>query len=193
MKVTREFLKEKRACSPDYEWWLKYCEGLDNDAQIRKLAKKDYSWANWLLVRIMTYKQYVSYAVFAAKQVIDIYEKKYPNDKRPRVAIKAAKKCIKNPTKKNKAAADAAAAAAAYAAASYAAYAASYAAYAAASYSAASYAAYAAAYAADAADAADDAAYAADAADDAAYAADAHKEMQTKILNYGLKLIKERL
>jgi len=33
----------------------------------------------------------VKLAIFAAEQVIEIYEKKYPNDKRPREAIEAAK------------------------------------------------------------------------------------------------------
>jgi len=135
-------------------------------------------------VRVMTYKQYVSYAIFAAEQVIDIYEKKYPKDTRLRAAIAAAKKCIKDPSDGNKKAAaaydaDAAAYAAAYDADA-AAYAAAYAAYAA---DAAAYAAYAAAY---------DAAYAAYAADAAAYAADAAADaMRLKILEYGLKLLRE--
>ena len=116
-KVTKEFLKEKSACRDGYEWWLKNCDGLDNVAQIKKLAEHRFDWANWLIVRMMEYKEYVSYAVFAAEQVIDIYEKKYPDDKRPRNAIEAAKKCIKDPSKANKAAAYAAAADAAYAAA----------------------------------------------------------------------------
>ena len=42
------------------------------------MRKRNYDWASWLIVRLMTYKQYVSYAVFAAEQVIDIFEKKYP-------------------------------------------------------------------------------------------------------------------
>ena len=62
------------------------------------------------------YRMYVSYAVYAAEQVIDIYEKKCPNDKRPRKAIEAAKACIKNPSAKNKEAAARAAGAAARAA-----------------------------------------------------------------------------
>ena len=74
-------------------------------------------YANWLIVREMAYRQYVSYAVFAAEQVIDIYEAKYPDDSRPRMAIEAAKKCIEHPTRANKSAADAAAHAVAYAAA----------------------------------------------------------------------------
>ena len=86
-------------------------------------------------------KDSVKLAIFSAEQVLDIYEEKYPQDKRPRQAILAAKRYSKSPTKKN---ADAAAHAA--------------------------YAATRAAYAADAADAAD-AAYAAAGAADAAYAA----------------------
>ena len=96
---------------------------------MEKLIKeKHLDWANWTIVRVMDYKQYVSYAVFAAEQVIQIYEKKYPDDKRSREAIEAAKKCIKNPSEKNKKAADAAADAAAHAAAYAAAHAAAYAA-----------------------------------------------------------------
>jgi hypothetical protein len=53
----------------------------------------------------MNYKQYVSYAVFAAEQVVGIYEKKYPDDKRARKAIEAAKLCISKPTEENKRAA----------------------------------------------------------------------------------------
>ena len=110
----------------------------------------------------MTKKQYVAYAIFAAEQVIDIYEKQYPIDDRPRMAIEAAKKVLKRDTKKNRA---------------HAAYAA-YAAYAACAH---------AAHAANAANAAADAAYA-DAY--AAYAAYARKKTQEAILNYGLHLIK---
>ena len=132
MKITEKFLKEKDACSEGIEYVIanKYI-GLERKAFLEKLIAEDkLDWANWLIVRTMKYKQYVSYAVFAAEQVIDIYEKKYSNKNAPRKAIEAAKLCIQAPTKQNKAAA-AAYAAAAYAAA---AYAAAYAAYAAAAY-----------------------------------------------------------
>ena len=56
------------------------------------IKNKKYDWANWFIVRVMTHHDYVSYAVFAAEQVIGSYEKEYPNDKRPRQAIEAAKK-----------------------------------------------------------------------------------------------------
>ena len=130
-------------------------------------------WANWLVVRLMTHEQQIAYAIFAAEQVIGIYEAKYPDDTRPRDAIQAAKAYLKEPTKANKADA---AADAAYAAAD--------------AVRAAAYAAADAVRAADAAAyaAARAAADAARAADAAAYAATSRK-MQLKILNYGLRLI----
>ena len=75
----------------------------------------------------------VKLAIFAAEQVIDIFEKYNKEDKRPREAIEAAKKYLENPTKKNQdaAAAYAAARAAAYSADAAAAYSAAYSAYAA--------------------------------------------------------------
>ena len=117
MKLTEEWLKEKSACSEGVEWFLKQKE-TDAVKVLEKLIKeKQLQWANWTICRVFNYKQRIQYAVFAAEQVIGIYEKKHPDDKRPRKAIEAAKKCIVNPSEKNKndAAADAAAAdAAAY-------------------------------------------------------------------------------
>ena len=109
-----------------------------------------------------TTKDSIQLAIYLAEQVIKIYEYKYPDDSRPRDAIKAAKAYLKYPSKKRAhAAADAAHAA--HAAAYAAAHAAAHAAYA---------AAYVAAYAAYAADAAYAAAYvAAHAASHAAHAA----------------------
>lgn len=196
MNITLDWLKTEGACSEGVSWF-KAQEETDGVKVIEKLIKEEQlNWANWTICRLFSYKQKIQYAVFAAESVIDIYEKKYPDDKRPREAIEAAKKCIDNPTKKNNAAAYAAHAvahdadAAAYAA--HAAYAAAYAADAA-------HAVYAVAYAADAAAyAVAHAAYAAhaavNAADAAAYAAvNAANTMKIKILDYGIRLLKEGL
>jgi lysyl-tRNA synthetase class I len=89
----------------------------DKTAHAEMRIKKAYKW---------TKRDSVELAVFAAEQVIKKYEKKYPNDDRPRKAIEAAKEWLKNPTAAH-------AAYAAYAAdAAHAAYAAAEAAYAAA-------------------------------------------------------------
>ena len=111
----------------------------------------------------------IKLAIYAAELVIDIYEKQYSKDDRPRKAIEAAKKYLKKPT------ADAA-------------YAARDAAYAA---DAAADAARAAAYAADAAADAADAAYAAYAAAYAAARAAADADLTKKINTYMLKLAKD--
>ena len=164
MKITKEWLESKNACysSLTYVCANNYI-GLDIIDFLEKLIKeKRLSDANWLITKGMNKKQNVLYAIFAAEQVISIYEKKYPKDSRPRKAIEAAKRYIKNPCKKTKAAANAA-----YAAAN-----AAYAAYTA-------YAAYAAANAADAAD-----------AGYAGYAAYAGDVIRIKILNCGIELIK---
>ena len=172
MKLTKEWLTEKGACADGRRYAIKNLLGLSEIETTEALIKDNQlKWANWFMVRVMNYKQYVSYAVFAAEQVIDLYEKRRPTDKRPRLAIEAAKKCINDPSDENKKAAAAAAAAA-------------YAAYAgAAAYTAAAGAA-AAAYTA----AADAAAYAAavtavTAADAATHAADAREKNQMLTAN----------
>ena len=179
MKITYELLASKLPCSWGMDWFNS--QDTEDVAELVKNAIRDgdsaMNYANWGITRLMTKPQCVQYAIFSAKQVIKIYEDRYPRDDRPRKAIEAAEKYLKEPTEENKNAAYAAA----YAYAVAAVHAASDAAYAhaaAAAYAAAD-ASYAAAYAADAAaavhaaaDAAYAAAYAADAAD-AAYAADA--------------------
>jgi hypothetical protein len=136
-----------------------------------------FDYANWLLTKIFTHKQCVQYAVFAAEQVLHIFEAKNPDDNRPRLAIQAAKDWLIDPSQKNvdtaRHAASCAANAASYAT-DYAADAASYAA------DAARNAYYTASYAADCA-----ARYAVDAATNVDNAASMH----TAIFNYGLKLL----
>jgi len=196
MKITKAFLESKHAC----EKGMEYVTGMNLlDKQhgyfLEKLVeagKLDY--ALWLLPRIMKRKQVLAYAIFAAEQVIEIFEKKHPDDKRPRAAIDAAKVVLKRNTKANR---DKARAAAAYAAAAAAAHAdaadADAAVDAAAAAAAYADAAAADAAAADAAYAAYYAAYAAAAyyAAAAAYAyAAAKKEMQSRIINFGISLLK---
>ena len=186
MKLTIDWLKEKSACREGIKWFSHSSQNAPLVVLNLLISEDRLQWANWLICRLMDKPSQVRYAIFAAECVLHLFEKKYPDDKRPRKAIEAAKNWLENPGDKTKAAAaadadavadaaaddaaDAAAAytayvAAAYAAAAYAAaYAADDAAAAAAAYAAAAYAAdAAAAYAANAA-----AAYA---ADDAAYAA----------------------
>lgn len=180
MNLSKRWLQSKSACLEGIEWFVAQKETDAVNVLEKLIAEDKLQWASWTIVRVMNYKQRVQYAVFAAEQVIDIFEKKYPNNKRPRQAIEAAKKCIEDPSAENKNAA-ASAASDASAASAAAAYDAAYASAAAYAAYAASDAAYAAAYAA-ASDAASDAA--AYAASDASAAA-----MRKKILVYGISLL----
>ena len=120
-QITDKWIAENNPCVEAINWWNK--EERDPIKILKLLIKeKKYDWANWFIVRIMEYKDCVSYALYAAECVLDIFEKKYSNDKRPREAIEVAKKCRDNPNEENKAAAYAAYAA--YAAVAHAAYAA---------------------------------------------------------------------
>jgi len=176
--INKPWLHTNHACA-DGILWLKNHTGIGAKAgdilrDVLTDEKWDYFW--WLAVRLMTRPQKVEFAIFAAEQVIAIFEKKYPNDDRPRRAIQAAKDWRANPSVANEEAcvlARRAAAAAADAAAADAADAAAADAAADAYADAAAADAYADAAAADAyadAAAADAAAAAADAAACAAYA-----------------------
>jgi hypothetical protein len=110
MKVTKRWLENRDACSEAVD---AFCSQKERELipLLRKMIRADkLDWANWLIVRKMNRRQLVRYAVYAAEQVIDNYEKEYPDDDRPRKAIQAAKRYIKNPTAQNKLAARSAAA-----------------------------------------------------------------------------------
>ena len=109
MKITPKWLIEQSACSEGVEWFSKYTGKTEAASLLKSLmAEEKHDWANWLIERVMSRKQKLQYAIYAAEQVIGIYEKKYPDDDRPRTAIDAAKAVLKNDTKKNRAAARAA-------------------------------------------------------------------------------------
>ena len=118
MKITMKWLEENNACMESREMWqTEKMKSIDSIRLVKKLMVEDrFQWANWLIVRLMTHEQKIQYTIFAAEQVIEIYEKKYPSDNRPRKAIEAARKYIAEPSEENKIAAYAAANAAAYAA-----------------------------------------------------------------------------
>ena len=183
MKITAQQLLDAGCCLNGVDKYFKYLKRKQWDA--KKLLhecidQNDHTNGYTALSKLMTKNQRVKWAIYCAEQVLPIFETKYPDDKRPRQAVEAAKKYLKNPT--------AAYAAAAYAAAAYAADAAdaAYAADVAADAANAANAAYAAYVAA--ANAADVTAAAANAAD-AAYAA--AKVFKNKLLTKGLLILME--
>ena len=133
-KLNKAFFKKHEACIDGYEWTLSRPDNTVEGTIKELIDIERIDWANWTIARCLNKKQKIQYAVFAAKQVLDIFEKKYPDDNRPREAIEAAEKCIEHNTKKNRAAAAASYAASSASdasdAAAYASYAASSASYA---------------------------------------------------------------
>ena len=99
MKITKEWLKKQGACSDGFAWWSAQNE-TDGGKVVEKLiTEKKLEWANWLIVRFLeTHEDKIRYAVFASEQVLDIFEKEYPGDDRPRKAIEAAQVVIADNT-----------------------------------------------------------------------------------------------
>ena len=182
MKITMELLERWDACDEGKKMFVGQAEsdGIKLVHALMEINRLDF--ANWLIVHQMSHAKKVKYAIFAAREVLEIFETKYPGDGRPRKAIEAAEAYISSPCAANAAAAAKAAEAVNAAYAAPAAVNAGYAGYAAAN------AGYAAAYAANAAVDAVDAVNAVNAVNaavnavDAGYAAQA--EMKQKIIKH---------
>jgi hypothetical protein len=112
IKLSFQYLKKIDACHEAIAWMHSHKE-RDIEclyrAAFKNKDKDQLNWGNWLICRLLNHKQQIQYAVYAAKQVLHLYEEKYPEDKRPRKAINAALKVIKNPSQENKEAAGSAA------------------------------------------------------------------------------------
>ena len=115
MNISARRLKKMGACSDGLDWFRENY-GTKNvnavDALRLSLRQNKHSDCNWFLSTALNRGNKIRYACYAAKQVLEIFEDQYPNEKRPRQAINAALKCIKNDTNKNREAARAASGAA---------------------------------------------------------------------------------
>jgi hypothetical protein len=183
MKITSEWLHRQHACLSELEWFKNQTETKPEVLIAKLIDEERLDWANWLMVRVLTHKQQVAYAIYAAERAVEIFEKHNPKDKRPRKTIDAARAVLKRDTQKNREAA-----AAAFDSAFDSAKAAEIAADERASYAAAAvyHAAFAAAYGY---------AYSAAAAERAAYSAAVaayDKKIQNRILAFGIKLLRKR-
>jgi len=226
MLLTKQILENHRACDRGMLWYTSNGEPASVEETIEKLlapkakllalnghekrfdwsncSSTSHDWSNWLLSRVLPLDDKIRYAIFAAELALDIFEKEFPEDKRPRNAIKSAREYLSNKDGTAAGYADYAERAAAYADRETYADAATYADRAACEATRAARAA----CADDADNAADyayyavvDAVYAVyeDRADDAdnvagevARAADeAYVSTYTKIINYGLSLVKK--
>ena len=97
MLLNLDIVKNLNTCAGGLRWYT-INEQKTVEKTIKTLLASDecekYTWSNWLLTHVFTKEQNVKYAIFAAKEVLYIFEKKYPNDWRPRKAIEAAEKYL---------------------------------------------------------------------------------------------------
>ncbi len=150
-------IKSLNPCQNRLDNYIKfYGERKFTHAQFMGLKSITQEDKMWVAFRLMSKMNIVLAAADIAESTLHLFESKYPNDNRPRLAIEAARVCAKNPTDKNKEAAYSAADSAVYSARSaadsavYSARSAAYSAVYSAVYSADS-AAYSAVYSADSA------------------------------------------
>ena len=97
--ITEQWLKKHSACVGAMGWYAKQ-KNKDAKALLNALINenKDLDWFNWYLSRKLKKVDRCKYAIYAAKQVLHIFEKKFPYDKRPRNAIMSAEKLLKSKT-----------------------------------------------------------------------------------------------
>jgi hypothetical protein len=119
--ISLKWAEDNHACQEAREWFKGGLNGKRSMSvsKLFSLLKQidRIDWANWLVVRLMTHDQQIMYAIYAAEQVIGLYEDRYSEDTRPRDAIQAAKTYLEDKTEANKNKVADAAADAAYAAA----------------------------------------------------------------------------
>ena len=122
MKLSLKFLQRKQACSSGLKWYNEHGQPDTVEACVAALIAdanepKNLNYASWLLSQTLSEPDCRRYAIFAARQVIGIYEKQYPEDARPRKSIEAAEAYLEGKISREELAAAMAAAGAAEAAA----------------------------------------------------------------------------
>ena len=97
-RITLSGIKKFSPCPKGLEWFKSQKTTSLKKLTEKAIEQKKYEWAIWLATKLMDKKQNVIFAIYCAEQCIQIYESAYPDDKRPRLAIEAAKTCVNSPT-----------------------------------------------------------------------------------------------
>lgn len=109
MKLFLKILQKLGACSEGVKWYQDNGQPKTVELTAKILLASDnnnkLAWTNWLVSQMLTREDKIRYVIFAVEQVVDVYEKIYSEDKRPRHAINAAKAVLKNNNEKTRSAA----------------------------------------------------------------------------------------
>ena len=103
MKLTREWLQEEHACAEGIKYWEAIGSPDAGETMTRAAADGEYGYCRWLIAKCMDKPAAVDLAILSAEMALPIFEKKYPEDTRPRAAIEAAKAWRSDPSDENKA------------------------------------------------------------------------------------------
>jgi hypothetical protein len=104
MRVTLKQLKDLKACESGIAWFKGQKKREVKSVLRHCVADGKFSYANWFVTRLFTKPRAVAYSIFASEQCLKEFEILFPNDKRPRQAIEAAKTWLKSPTEENRSA-----------------------------------------------------------------------------------------
>ena len=99
MNITVDWLRKQGACAAGIE---RFAVQPERDALmlLRLMVRDDglLDWAQWLVVRCLPDQvARVRYTVYAARLELPNYEAAYPDDRRPRATIAAARAWLKHP------------------------------------------------------------------------------------------------
>jgi hypothetical protein len=102
MILTIDKLIETGAYREGKKWFLDFFKDrveIDVGIVVKELLDQNkQDWANRIIAHLLSNDDKVRYAVFAAREVLHLYEEKYPTDLRPRKAIEAAENYLETKT-----------------------------------------------------------------------------------------------
>jgi hypothetical protein len=108
MKITDSWIKKWKPCIEAINWLKEQdtrevMELADRLKKSKLETEQKWEWIIWALPRLLkTKRARIKLAVYCAELALSVFEKKMPEDKRPREAIIAVRKWLKSPSKSNK-------------------------------------------------------------------------------------------
>ena len=95
MKINKDVIKNLNPCHDRYKNYLKYYGDKEfTPRQFMGLKNLTHRDKVWVAFRLLSEKESRLAAADIAESVIHIFEEKYPNDNRPRLAIQASRDLV---------------------------------------------------------------------------------------------------
>jgi hypothetical protein len=91
MIINTDKIAKLSPCESRFNNYLTHYKDFEGSLEeFLALDKINYTDKVWVFTRLATKGQNIKWAVVCARSVLDIFESKYPDDKRPRMALDAA-------------------------------------------------------------------------------------------------------